>query len=56
MECIAYNLWNVIAKTPNGMISVDLDITKIRMIHQQIGNPISMVIIYGIDNIIAKNL
>ncbi len=24
MECIAYNLWNVIAKTPNGMISVGL--------------------------------
>ena len=24
MECIAYNLWNVIAKTPNGMISVGI--------------------------------
>lgn len=24
MECIAYNLWNVIAKTPDGMISVGL--------------------------------
>lgn len=24
MECIAYNLWNVLAKTPNGMISVGM--------------------------------
>lgn len=24
MECIAYNLWNVIAKTPNGMIAVGM--------------------------------
>lgn len=24
MECIAYNLWNVIAKTPDGMISVGM--------------------------------
>lgn len=24
MECISYNLWNVIAKTPNGMISIGM--------------------------------
>lgn len=28
MECIAYNLWNIIAKTPNGMISVGLRTPK----------------------------
>lgn len=28
MECIAYNLWNVIAKTPDGMISVGMRTPK----------------------------